>query len=101
MTVAPSRVGPRPGGHHHPRADAAAAAGVRFGVAPDTVLGPGLQTARRAIAVHGTISGEHGIGIGKRDLMEEQHGPAAIGAMRAIKAALDPKGILNPGKLLP
>ena len=57
--------------------------------------------ARRAIAVHGTISGEHGIGIGKRALMAEQHGPAAIATMRAIKAALDPKGILNPGKLLP
>ncbi len=57
--------------------------------------------ARRAIAVHGTISGEHGIGIGKRDLMEAQHGAAAIAAMRAIKAALDPRGILNPGKMLP
>ena len=57
--------------------------------------------ARRAIAAHGTISGEHGIGIGKRDLMAEQHGQGAVAAMHAIKSALDPRGILNPGKLLP
>lgn len=57
--------------------------------------------ARRALAVGGTITGEHGIGIGKRDLMEQQHGSGAISTMRAIKAALDPKGILNPGKMLP
>lgn len=57
--------------------------------------------ARRALAVGGTITGEHGIGIGKRDLMEEQHGAGAIAAMRAIKAALDPKNIMNPGKMLP
>ena len=63
--------------------------------------GAAKAMARRAIAVHGTITGEHGIGIGKRDLMEEQHGAAAIATMRAIKAALDPNGILNPGKLLP
>lgn len=56
--------------------------------------------ARRAIAVGGTVSGEHGIGIGKRGLMAEQHGPAWQ-VMGAIKAALDPKGILNPGKMVP
>jgi len=33
--------------------------------------------------------------------MEQQHGPRAVAAMRAIKAALDPDGILNPGKVLP
>ena len=55
--------------------------------------------ARRAIAVGGTVSGEHGIGIGKRGLMAEQHGPAWQ-VMGAIKAALDPRSILNPGKVL-
>lgn len=56
--------------------------------------------SRRAIAVGGTVSGEHGIGLGKRELMNEQHGPAWA-LMRTIKAALDPKNILNPGKLVP
>lgn len=56
--------------------------------------------AHRAIAVGGTVSGEHGIGIGKRGLMADQHGPAWA-VMGAIKAALDPRGILNPGKLVP
>ncbi|MBA4490357.1 FAD-linked oxidase C-terminal domain-containing protein [Paracoccus sp. S1E-3] len=56
--------------------------------------------ARRAIAVGGTVSGEHGIGIGKRGLMAEQHGQAWQ-VMGAIKAALDPNNILNPGKMVP
>ncbi|MHA6345436.1 FAD-binding oxidoreductase [Roseivivax sp. CAU 1761] len=60
----------------------------------------GHVLARLALALGGTISGEHGVGLGKRDLMVEEHG-AALGVMRAIKDALDPRGILNPGKLLP
>ncbi|MDO5621804.1 MAG: FAD-linked oxidase C-terminal domain-containing protein [Paracoccus sp. (in: a-proteobacteria)] len=58
------------------------------------------RMAERALAVGGTISGEHGIGIGKRDLMEQQHGEAWA-LMGAIKATLDPNNILNPGKLVP
>lgn len=58
------------------------------------------RMAERALAVGGTISGEHGIGIGKRDLMEAQHGEAWQ-VMAAIKQALDPNGIMNPGKMLP
>jgi len=48
----------------------------------------------------GSISAEHGIGRLKRDLLRETKDPAALQAMRAIKAALDPSGILNPGVLL-
>jgi len=56
--------------------------------------------AVQAIAAGGTISGEHGIGLGKRTLMAAAHGPA-LDLMRLIKLALDPQGILNPGKVLP
>ena len=56
--------------------------------------------ARKAIALNGTATGEHGIGIGKMAYMEEEHGEA-LGVMRAIKQALDPQNLLNPGKLLP
>lgn len=53
------------------------------------------------LALGGTISGEHGTGTVKRGWVEAQRGPDAVRAMRAIKAALDPLGILNPGKLVP
>jgi FAD/FMN-containing dehydrogenase len=48
----------------------------------------------------GSISAEHGIGILKRDLLPGVKDPVALDVMRTIKAALDPKGILNPGKVL-
>ena len=47
----------------------------------------------------GAISGEHGIGLAKTPFLRLQHSEAEIGAMRAVKQALDPKGILNPGKM--
>jgi D-lactate dehydrogenase len=49
----------------------------------------------------GTLSGEHGIGLAKRDFMAQAFTPETLATMRAIKAALDPDGILNPGKVLP
>ncbi len=58
-----------------------------------------LYTA--VLALGGTITGEHGTGLTKRDFLEQQFGPRGVAAMRAIKDALDPDGILNPGKLLP
>ena len=48
----------------------------------------------------GSISAEHGVGKLKRDLLIEVKDPVALEMMRAIKSSLDPKGILNPGKLL-
>jgi D-lactate dehydrogenase (cytochrome) len=53
----------------------------------------------RALALDGTCSGEHGIGLGKREFLEQEHGPEALAVMRGLKASLDPKGILNPGKI--
>ena len=51
-----------------------------------------------ALALGGTVSGEHGIGVLKRGQLSRQWAPAAVAAQRAVKAALDPKGLLNPGK---
>ena len=53
-----------------------------------------------AIALGGTITGEHGTGVAKRAFLEAQRGPDAMRVMWALKAALDPQGILNPGKVL-
>jgi FAD/FMN-containing dehydrogenase len=49
---------------------------------------------------HGSISAEHGIGQLKRELLKRTKDPVALGVMRAFKSALDPHGILNPGKVL-
>ncbi|GAB6195817.1 FAD-binding oxidoreductase [Lysobacter xanthus] len=53
------------------------------------------------VALGGTLSGEHGIGLAKRDFMPLAVTPETLALMRAVKAAFDPDGILNPGKLLP
>jgi len=53
------------------------------------------------VARHGgSISAEHGIGTLKRDLLPKVKDPVAYELMRTLKRALDPKGILNPGKVL-
>mgnify|MGYP002857008216 CR=1 FL=1 len=54
----------------------------------------------RAIEMGGTCTGEHGVGQGKMKYLAREHG-AGLGVMRAIKMALDPDNILNPGKIVP
>jgi len=52
------------------------------------------------IALGGTLSGEHGIGVVKRDYLPLALGESTIALMRSVKAAFDPDGILNPGKVV-
>jgi glycolate oxidase len=54
-----------------------------------------------AVELGGTLSGEHGVGVLKRPYLEMALGPLAVEVMAGIKYALDPKGILNPGKVIP
>ena len=61
-----------------------------------------MNTAVHAIVseMHGSISAEHGIGRMKRALLPGVKDPVELDLMRTLKAVLDPKGILNPGKVL-
>ncbi len=65
-----------------------------------------LEAARRelyeaALALGGTVTGEHGIGAARREWLVPQRGADAVAVMRAIKVALDPRDLLNPGRMLP
>jgi D-lactate dehydrogenase (cytochrome) len=57
------------------------------------------RLTERALAMEGTCTGEDGVGQGKRHFLEPEHGAVAVTAMQAIKRALDPAGIMNPGKI--
>ncbi len=59
------------------------------------------DAARACHGAGGTISHHHGVGILKAPFLQEELGAAGLAALRAVKGALDPRGILNPGKLLP
>jgi D-lactate dehydrogenase (cytochrome) len=54
----------------------------------------------QALKMDGTVSGEHGIGLGKKECLEKELGPATIAVMRALKKSLDPYWLLNPGKVI-
>jgi FAD/FMN-containing dehydrogenase len=55
----------------------------------------------RVVALEGSISGEHGIGFAKAPYLSIELSPETIALMKRVKAAFDPNGILNPGKIFP
>ncbi len=72
------------------------------------LLGPDADDERADDAVlqlvldhGGTISAEHGVGVAKARWLERARGAAEVAAMRSVKTALDPRGLLNPGKVMP
>jgi FAD/FMN-containing dehydrogenase len=68
---------------------------------PDPADGSVDETVLRLVAEHGgTISAEHGVGVAKARFLHLTRSDAEIAAMGAIKAALDPRGILNPGAVI-
>jgi FAD/FMN-containing dehydrogenase len=58
-----------------------------------------VEVQRLALSLDGTITGEHGVGLKLRDMLVEEVGEVGVGVMRAVKKALDPRGILNPDKV--
>src|SRR5262244_2366483 len=58
------------------------------------------RMVERALAMEGTCTGEHGVGQGKMKYLKAEHGDSALLAMRAIKTALDPQNVMNPGKII-
>ena len=57
------------------------------------------QLVARALSLEGTCTGEHGVGLHKMDFLVTEAGVGAVDMMRTIKRALDPKNIMNPGKI--
>ena len=58
------------------------------------------RLVERALSMDGTCTGEHGVGQGKMAYLLAEHGAAALSVMASIKRALDPKDIMNPGKIV-
>ncbi|KAF7441102.1 hypothetical protein PC9H_001451 [Pleurotus ostreatus] len=59
------------------------------------------RLVHRAIGMDGTCTGEHGVGVGKKEYLTDELGPGTVQLMRTIKRAVDPLNLLNPGKLYP
>lgn len=59
------------------------------------------RMVHRAIALDGTCTGEHGVGVGKKKYLVEELGEGTVELMKTIKRTIDPLGLFNPGKLYP
>ncbi|MFL5263681.1 MAG: FAD-binding oxidoreductase [Anaeromyxobacteraceae bacterium] len=59
------------------------------------------EVLRAAVDLGGTITGEHGVGLAKRDFLVYEQGEALVALQRRLKAVFDPLGLLNPGKIFP
>jgi glycolate oxidase len=59
------------------------------------------EILRAAVDLGGTITGEHGVGLAKRDFLVYEQGQELVALQRRLKAVFDPLGILNPGKIFP
>jgi D-lactate dehydrogenase (cytochrome) len=57
------------------------------------------RIVQRALRMDGTCTGEHGVGLHKMGFLVEEHGPVAVDVMRSIKHSLDPRNLMNPGKI--
>ena len=70
----------------------------RQGEVPASVWAAADEVFRAALDLGGTLTGEHGVGVIKRRWLAAELGEESMAVHRAIKAALDPAGLLNPGK---
>jgi D-lactate dehydrogenase (cytochrome) len=57
------------------------------------------RMVHRALDLDGTCTGEHGVGVGKREYLVRELGPGTVRLMKTVKHALDPLGLFNPGKV--
>ena len=62
-------------------------------------IGTQVSVVHRAISQDGTCTGEHGIGLHKQGFLVDEAGAGTVAMMRTLKRALDPKNIMNPGKI--
>jgi D-lactate dehydrogenase (cytochrome) len=65
----------------------------------EVVRGAVHRLVHRALALDGTCTGEHGVGLGKKDYLYEELGEGTVGLMHQIKNMIDPLNLFNPGKV--
>jgi FAD/FMN-containing dehydrogenase len=67
----------------------------------ERAMAAGSEIMRRCIEVGGTVTGEHGIGLEKREYLRLMYSPADLAVMHRVRTVFDPKGLCNPHKIFP